>query len=143
MAGKIQYLKQNDVLPILDVILRNPDGTVHDLTGSSAWKLLIQMPDGNKLIRTMTKVGADIDGHLRYVWVMTDWEAASAADANGNYTVGGLVVGPGRILANGTYLLGPKDVEPFLEYEVRPGPLTFPNDGMDILRCPPHVGDAP
>ena len=58
----------------------------------------------------MTKVGADIEGHLRYAWLTTDWDAPSAPDAQGQYTVGGLPVPEAlhRIRARMEYeVLGP------------------------------------
>ena len=39
-------LKFRDTLPILEVELRNPDDTIHNLTGSGSWKLHIWRSDG-------------------------------------------------------------------------------------------------
>ena len=125
------FLKYRDTLPILDAILYPPGqqegGTPQDLTGSTGWKLLIHI-GSTVLIRTMTKVGADIEGHLRYAWVSTDWDVASAADGAGQYTVGGLVVGSHA-----------------MEYEVvGPGSsrLTFPNDSEHRLLIRADVGQG-
>ena len=126
------YLKYRDTLPILDVVLYPPGqevgGTPQDLTGTTGWKLHITCPDGKKLIRSMTKVGPDIDGKLRYAWLATDWDAASAADGAGQYTVGGLVVG-----------------NLSMEYEVLgagSARLTFPNDSEHRLSIRQDLGQG-
>lgn len=124
---EVQYLKVGNTLPALDVILRNPDGTVFDLTGSTGYKLNILLSDGTKLSRPMTKIGADAEGHIRYSWVTTDWNAGSSPDSEGAFTVGGLVVGPTLPLARGQR-------EHRMEYEVQAAAgakLTFPNGGED------------
>lgn len=126
------FLKTGDTRPVLEVGLKNPDGTPHDLTGSTSWKLHIWLSDGSKLVRDMTKVGPDVDGTLRYTWVDSDWNPVSGGGA-----VGGLVVGP-------TPPLAPGQVEHRMEYEVI-GPaarLTFPNDGYDTLRIIADIGQG-
>jgi len=107
-------LKRGDTLPILEVVLKNPDGSVHDLTGSTDWKLHVKLATGAVVTRTMTKQGADVLGTLRYVWVAADWNA------------GGLV---GNLFDH------------HMEYEVIAGTnrLTFPNDGYDVLRILPDL----
>jgi len=130
------YLKYRDTRPVLQVVLHDPAplgsapgtlGPVHDLTGSTAWKLHIKRPDGLVVTRTMTKVGLDTAGTLAYTWLSTDWDALT-----------GLVVGP-------TLPLRPSDIEHTMEYEVL-GPSTarmsFPNGGYDILRVTPDVGQG-
>ena len=109
------HLKYRDTLPILDVYLLNPDGTAFDLTNSTAWKLHIRV--GSVVVtRDMTKVAPDTEGHLRYAWVTTDWDA-------GNLTTGS---------------------HP-MEYEVI-GPsaarITFPNDAEDRLLIRADVGQG-
>lgn len=125
-------LKRGDTKPPLEVQLKNPNGTVHDLTGSTGWKLHIWLADGTKLIRDMTKVGTDEAGTLSYAWVATDWDAVS-----GGGTVGGLVARPLPLL--------PGEREHRMEYEVT-GPggarLTFPNDGYDTLRILEDIGQG-
>lgn len=125
----IFYLKSRDVLPVLEVLLKNPDGTVFSLVGSTAWKLHILLTDGTtKLIRDMTKVGADADGTLRYGWIATDWDA---------YASGGTVGGLG--------MTGPFDIQEHrMEYEVLGGSarLTFPNGGYDTLRISRDIGQG-
>lgn len=125
---EVFYLKERDTLPVLEVVLKNPDGTVFDLSGSTAWKLHIFLADGTtRLVRTMTKVGADVEGTLRYAWITSDWAVASSADADGSYQVGGLVVGP-------TLPLLPTQREHRMEYEVYSlsTRLTFPNGGVSV-----------
>jgi len=151
------YLKYRDTRPILDVELHDPApagsapgtiGPIHDLTGSTEWKLFIWLADGlTKLSRPMTIQGAPTAGLLRYTWIAGDWAAPSSPDTNGAFTVGGLVVGP-------TVPLDPGQVEHRMEYEVV-GPagarMTFPNSdpelgntqrAYDILRIPPDIGQG-
>jgi hypothetical protein len=102
-------------------------GPVHDLTGSTAWKLHVKRPDGLVVTRTMTKVGLDTAGTLSYTWLDSDWDVTT-----------GLVVGP-------TPPLKPSDVEHTMEYEVL-GPstarMTFPNGGWDVLRVVSDIGQG-
>ncbi len=128
----IAFLKYRDTLPILEVVLKNPDGSVFNLTGSTDWKLHIWLNDGTgttKLIRTMTKFGADAGGTLRYQWITTDWDVYASAGA-----VGGLS------------LTGAWDVEEHrMEYEVigaGGARLTFPNGGHDTLRITRDIGQG-
>lgn len=121
----IFYLKFRDTRPTLEVVLKNPDGSVHDLTGSTDWKLHIWLADGTKLVRTMVKVAPDTAGMLRYAWVATDWN-------------------PGALVAV-PLPLAPGGLEHRMEYEVL-GPaserLTFPNTGYDVLRVLPDIGQG-
>lgn len=138
------YLKKRDTRPIMDVTLKNPDGTIYDLTGNTATKLHILLSDGTRLVRTMVVQGAPTLGTLRYTWVTTDWDVASAPDTDGSFTIGGLVASPTRPLAVGVK-------EHRMEYEVI-GPssvrATFPNGGpspqddYDILRIAADVGQG-
>ncbi len=125
------YLKEHDTLPVLQVSLTNPDGSPHDLTGSTAWKLEIRLSDGTRLVRDMAIQGLPTAGLLRYAWVGSDWDAPSSPDADGRYAVGGLAVGP-------TLPLSPGDVEHRMQYEVT-GPggarLTFPNCGLNAAEA--------
>ena len=123
------------LVQILEVVLLDPDGTPHDLTGSTGWALHIWLSDGTtKLTRSMVKHGVDANGTLRYSWIGTEWDAGAGGPP---YTSGGLVVGP-------TLPLKPGQREHRMEYEVV-GPgierLTFPNDGYDILRIVTDVGE--
>jgi len=129
MAGQVFYLKARDTLPIFEVVLKNPDDTVHDLTGTTGWKLHIRIGGTTtRLVRTMVKQGADTLGTLRYTFIATDWAVASSADTDGSFQVGGLVVGSHRI-----------------EYEVvgaGAARLTFPNDGFDTFQITTDVGQS-
>jgi hypothetical protein len=108
-------LKRGDTYPILEVILLNPDGTVHDLTGTVSYELHIALASGSVLTRPMTKEGADTEGRLRYAWAPTDWDP------------GGLFASP--------YMHR-------MEYEVigiAQNRLTFPNYGWDELEIRPDI----
>lgn len=107
-------LKARDTRPILEVALLNPDGSAHNLTGSTAWKLHIYTSDsGPTITRDMVKEGADAAGLLRYTWVAADWNAGNLPIPATPYTTEQL----------------------YMEYEVIAGTsrLTFPNDGYDLL----------
>lgn len=132
--ASVFYLKYRDTRPVLEVALKNPDGTAMDLTGSTSWKLHIKLNDGSTLMRNMVKEGADALGVLRYTWIATDWDAVSAGG-----TVGGLVVGPTKRV-NGAGV----NVEAHMEYEVIAGTsrLTFPNNDYDILRIIDDIGQG-
>lgn len=118
-------LKRGDTRPILRVVLRNPDGSVHNLTGSTDWKLHIWLANGTKLVRNMTKIGADADGTLEYIWQESDWDA------------GNLVVSPNRPLTLGIR-------EHWMEYEVVGGNsrLTVPNGNYHTLRILSDIGQG-
>jgi hypothetical protein len=102
-------LKSRDTRPILEVALKNPDGTAHDLTGSTAWKLHIRVNGSSVITRDMVKQGLDTAGILRYTWVAADWDAGA--------------------LPNSEAMLK-------MEYEVIGGSsrMTFPNNGHDTLK---------
>jgi len=142
-------LKYRDTRPILQVTLHDPAdeddppgtlGPVHDLAGSTSWKLHIRLSDGTRLIRDMNKEGLDSAGTLSYTWVAEDWGAESGGTGvDGDpYTVGGLVAGPTLPLAVG-------EVEHTMEYEViGPGDerVTFPNGEEDVLRIRADIGQG-
>jgi hypothetical protein len=104
----VQVLKKRDTKPVLLVTLKNPDGTVHDLTGLGAdsVKLHIKLVGGTVLTRTMTIESPATAGQVSYAWDATDWDA------------GGLVSGVHK-----------------MEYESTEERLTFPNkeDDNDTL----------
>ena len=115
------YLKRGDTRPILQVQLRNPDGSIHDLTGSTDWRLHIALPDGGVFTRAMTKHGNDVDGTVRYVWQPSDW-------------------GPDALPP-----LAPTAVCTYaMEYEVIEGlnGLTFPNSTFDQLQVTGDVTEG-
>lgn len=116
------YLKLNDTRPVLEVALKNADGSAHDLTGASV-KLLIKLNNGTFLSRTMAVAGNPTDGVAQYPWLPTDWDT------------GNLIVGP-------TPPFTPDDVDHIMEYEVTNGSSiqTFPNNGYDTLRIFTDLG---
>jgi hypothetical protein len=112
-------LKANDTRPILEVALLNPDGTPHDLTGATEWKLHIRLSNGSTLTRDLVKQGLDTAGVLRYTWLATDWAPTEPTD-------------PKLPVPRSPY----HALELPMEYEIVSGSsrLTFPNDGRDTLR---------
>jgi hypothetical protein len=121
--ASIFYLKKNDTRPVLEVVLLDPDGTPHDLTGYTAIKLWIKLNDGTVISRPMSPVGDLTTGRVRYAWQDTDWDT------------GGLIAGPEPPYK-------PSDDEHTMEYEVvtATSRTTFPNDDWDILRILPDLG---
>lgn len=83
------YLKLNDTRPTLRVVLRNPDGTVFSLAGTSGYQLHIKPADSAVITRTMTKVGIDDDGTLQYIWQESDWDDLVAGRHRMEYEVTG------------------------------------------------------
>lgn len=123
-------LKENDTLPVLEVSLLNPDGTAHDLTGSTGWKLHIKLADDDETVvtRDMVVVGDADEGVLRYAWTADDWDPENA---------------DGYLIAGPTLPLAPGEREHRMEYEVTGASgarMTFPNDGYDVLRVVPDIG---
>jgi hypothetical protein len=106
-------LKARDTRPILEVQLTNPDGSVHDLTGATGFKLHIRTSRSTIITRDMVKQGLDTDGTLRYSWATTDWDSGMLPIPTSQY----------------------HSKECPMEYEVIGGSsrMTFPNDGYDIL----------
>lgn len=135
MADKVFTLKRGDTKPPLRVVFRDPPpagsapgtpGPIHDLTGSTAWKLHIKLNNGTVLTRNLVVDGPPTGGAALYDWVSGDWDP------------GGLIVGPMPPLK-------PTDIEHVMEYEVLgPGSarFTFPNDGYHILRIWQDLGQG-
>lgn len=133
MAGKIFWLKTNNTRPSLIVSLFNPDGTPHDLTGSTDWKLHIKLNNGNVITRTMTVEGLSTAGQLRYNWATGDWSGGTP-----------LISGPGHFEGS-IFVLNKGEVEHTMEYEVLGSGgarQTFPNDGYDVLRIHPSIANG-
>lgn len=110
-------IKRGDTNPWLEVALKNPDGSAHDLTGSTAWKLHIRINGTTVMTRDMVKQGADTAGVLRYTWATADWDVLPSPRS-------------------------PYHSREFpMEYEVIAGSsrMTFPNTGTDTLKV---VGDV-
>lgn len=111
------YLKGRDTRPTMEVHLLDPDGSPHDLTGSTAWKLHVKV-GGASLTRDMTP---DVDltlGVLRYTWLASDWTTGTPVLAPGVYRMEYEVTGPGAAR------------------------LTWPNDGYDQLHVTADIGQA-
>lgn len=109
-------LKANDTRPIFEVTLKNPDGSVHDLTGSTAWKWHVK--SSPVFIRDLVIQGDPTLGTLRYTGSAADWDTGN---------VNGFLPVP-----SASYPLS----EYPMEYQVTGGSsiLTFPNNGFDYLR---------
>lgn len=119
MAGDRFYLKARDTLPVLEVALKNPDGTAHDLTGADAVWLHIRIKGTGTVVSREMTVDDDLGGVVSYAWEAADWDD----------------------LPQPTY---PNQAEHRMEYEVMAGTsrLTFPNAGHDYLVITPDIGEA-
>lgn len=73
------YLKNRDTRPVLEVTLKDPDETAHDLTGATGVKLHILLEDGTALSRDMVIDSDPTTGIVRYTWQTTDWTDALVA----------------------------------------------------------------
>lgn len=70
------YLKHEDTRPILEVTLKDPDDTAHDLSGVTGVKLHIYLEDGSAVVSRDMVIDADpTTGIVRYTWLTTDWAA--------------------------------------------------------------------
>jgi hypothetical protein len=129
MAGQIFWLKFRDTTPILEVALKNPDGSAFNLTGATKQKLHIYRNDGSVVSRDMVTLAPATNGIQRYQWLDADWDTGNVA--------GYLTVGP-------SLPLKPTSVEHKMEYEVvnASGRQTFPNDGYDVLRILADIGQG-
>ena len=120
------YIKYRDTRPILTVTLKNPGGTVYDLTNNTSVSLHITLSDGTEITKTMTVDATPTTGIVTYTFLAADWNT------------GGLVASP-------VLPLDPGVADHTMEYEVV-GPslqrLTFPNDGFDILRITDDIGQT-
>lgn len=122
-------LKYRDTRPTLEVTLKDPDGSVHDLTGATDFYLHVRLTDGTVVTRTMQLVGPPTAGTLSYAWVAADWDVSNPA--------GHLIVGPTLPPPKGTF-------EHRMEYEVVGGTsrLTFPSEDYDVLRVWDDIGQG-
>jgi len=129
MAGQVFWLKFRDTIPFFEVALKNPDGSPFNLTNATTRKLHVRKPDNTVFSRPMTVAGDPQLGILHYQWEAADWDTAN---------------GSGYLVAGPSIPSSPKDIEHKMEYEVidSAGRQTFPNDGYDILRIRPDLGQA-
>lgn len=113
------YLKHGDTRPVLEAILKNPDGTVHDLTGVTSVKLHVQV-GAVPFTRDMNVVGDPTTGTVQYAWAADDWITAPALPA----------------------LKAGKSKDLNMEYEAVGGSsdMTFPNNGYDTLQIWGEIG---
>jgi hypothetical protein len=65
------YLKYRDTRPQLEITLKNPDLSVHDLTGATA--SLHVYVESTVFTRAMTVDAVPTTGIVRYTWQATDW----------------------------------------------------------------------
>lgn len=107
-------LKYRDTRPSLQAQLRNPDGTVFDLAGTTSWRLHVRLEGGGVVTRAMTKVGADSAGTVQYVWQEADWAELTVGRHEMEYEV-----------------LGPDGFR-----------ATFPNNTYDTLAVTQDLGQA-
>lgn len=119
---RIFNLKRGDTFPVIEVELLNPDETVHDLTGSTAWVLRVALSDGTFFHRAMSIYGDPEDGLLRYAWQATDWDE--------------LIVSP-------DWELGFEGKHHRMDYQVlgSGAAATFPNRGFHVLQISPDIGE--
>lgn len=109
------YLKRGDTRPVMEVNLLDPDGTAHDLTGSTTYKLHVKIR-GVAFTRDMVPDADPALGILRYTWLDTDWTTGTPVLARGTYSMEYEVVGPGGAR------------------------MTWPNNGYDQLVVTADIG---
>ena len=108
------YLKWGDTTT-LEVALKDPDTTAHDLTGDTLY-LHVLLNDGTTITRTMSVTDA-AGGVAEYKWVAADYTTADDKLAVGTHS---------------------------MEYEAVQGTdrQTFPNDGHDTLEVAEDIADG-
>ena len=114
----IFYLKNRDTLPILEVALKNSDGTAYDLTGATGWKLHVRLRSGSTISRNMVVQGPAANGVLRYTFLAADWSDPTTPLVAGQHRMEYEVIGPGVAR------------------------ISFPSDSYDELRIIEDLGQA-
>lgn len=110
------YLKHRDTLPVLEVALKDPDDTAHNLTGALSATLHIKLEDGTAVPGKAMAFDSDrLTGIVRYIWQALDWAPS-----------GELVAGVHTMEYE---ILGPADAR-----------MTFPNDDEDNLAIRVDLG---
>lgn len=66
------YIKQGDLLPYIEVILKNADGTIVNLTGATVMFRMAKRGSTPKVNAAATIVGSASDGRVQYQWTSAD-----------------------------------------------------------------------
>ncbi len=127
MAGRVRevfFLKYRDTRPAFRAVLRNPDKSVHNLTGATA-KLHVTLAGTTTVLTfNLNIVGDPLNGTVEYPWVANDWDAGKLPKPPGaeaqdhNIEIESVVTSP------------------------TPTRTTFPNDTYYILRITPDLGQS-
>ena len=134
-TSQVWFLKQNDTRPAFKTQLKNPDGSIRDLTNSATRTHIIKLSNGTVLKRSLAVLNPPgVDGFVTYVPIASDWDVYSSGGL-----VGGFVPGPVPPLPVVDGVVTPQHL---MEYEVIDtdgGKTTHPNNGYDILRIYPDL----
>lgn len=82
------YLKKGDLLPALQVTLKDQDGNIEDLTPASGVNFRFSLPDGTKLDRAATIADA-VNGRVSYTWQSGDTAYVGEIEGEFVATIGG------------------------------------------------------
>lgn len=115
----IFYLKRGDTLAPFSTVLRNPDKSVHDLTGATKAFLHVTLADGSGVFSVECSLPTvRTTGRVTYPWAPTDWTTADPPLVAGEHDCEVEVIGSGGAR------------------------LTFPNKGHDRLVIDDDIGDG-
>jgi hypothetical protein len=94
MSDPTFSIQRGDLLPVLEVVLRNPDGTPFDLTNTSAVRFRMWNSNGNVSVTSyqVDAAAAIVDaaaGRVRYTWAGSDTAIAGTFYGEFALTVGG------------------------------------------------------
>lgn len=119
--ANIFYIKHGNTLPVLEVVLKKPDGTPFPLTAVISVTMHVRLSTGGTVSRAM-EIYDRPAGLVRYYWQAADWNS--------------IPVGP-------SLPLDPGENEHRMEFEAETpsGNLTFPNASYDTLRVAAQFGE--
>lgn len=69
---EIFFIKQNDLLPALEVQFLKPDGVPHDLTGAAVKFLMSKRGAATPKVAAAATITDALQGKARYDWVLAD-----------------------------------------------------------------------
>ena len=112
-------LKRGDTLAPFSTVLKNPDKSIHDLSGATKAFLHVTLADGSGVFtRELTLPTDRLSGRVTRAWLPTDWTDGSPVLVTGEH---------------------PCEVETIGAAGER---LTFPNDRNDRLDVTQDIGDG-
>lgn len=82
------YIKQGDLLPVIEELLLNDDGTAINLSGATVKFHLVVPMVGNIIVNGVADVLDVTTGHVRYTWQTNDTTATGTYEREWEVTYG-------------------------------------------------------